>query len=113
MKASITGRKYPKMSSFHASSHQDLLDVLPRNILTVPRLMEGRTKEHTESWVACHFLAAVSRSNLLEYPFGVEHRDKPDLVLSSRSGRTGIEITRAVPINEARWRALYISFLQL
>ena len=102
MKISTIDRRYLITKLFQTSSPQDLLEFLQRNIPILPRLMKDRTTKHTERWVSCHFLAAVSGSDLLEYPLEVEHRDKPDLVLSSRSERTGIEIIRAVPVNEAR-----------
>ncbi len=44
-----------------------------------------------------HFLKAVAESGRIEYPLCVEHKDRPDLVLSCGTGKTGIEITNAVP----------------
>ena len=52
--------------------------------------------------MTCRFLAAVSESGLLDYPLTVTPGDRPDLVLSSAPGRTGIEITEAVPTDKAR-----------
>ena len=56
--------------------------------------------------MTCRFLAAVSESGLLDYPLAVTPGDRPDLVLSSASGRTGIEIIEAVPTDKARVDAL-------
>lgn len=44
-----------------------------------------------------HFLWAAAESGLIEYPLYVDHKDRPDLVLSCRTAKTGIEITNAVP----------------
>ena len=84
------------MQSFHASSSGDLLSTLRRNPAPTPP-GERRTKEQSESWVIWHFLKAVAGSGRIEYPLNVEHKDRPDLVLSCGTGKTGIEITNAVP----------------
>ena len=87
------------MKSFHASSSQHLLGTLEENLFPMPPRRERKpnhTEDLTEKWVACHFLMGITRSDLLEYPLCVEPGDRPDLVLSSRSGKIGIEITEAV-----------------
>lgn len=94
------------MRPFRASSPQDLVRELHANDVQVPPRSRGRTTAHGETWVTCRFLAAVSESGLLDYPLAVTPGDRPDLVLSSVSGRTGIEITEAVPTDEARVDAL-------
>lgn len=55
-----------------------------------------------ETWVSCHFLAAISKTDLLGYPLCIKSDDKPDLTLSSPSECTGIEITEAVHENQAQ-----------
>lgn len=84
------------MESFHASSSEFLLRTLGKKIVPVPPRTK-RTTYHTENWVTCYFLVAVAESDLLQYPLCVEPGDRPDLVLSSQSGKVGIEITEAVP----------------
>ena len=85
------------MQSFHAPSSGDLLSTLRKNPAPTPPPGERRTKEQSESWVIWHFLRAVAESGRIEYPLCVEHKDRPDLVLSCGTGKTGIEITNAVP----------------
>ena len=87
---------FPIYAKSPCALHTKLRDIDVR----VPR--EGRTTAHSETWVSCHFLVAVSETNLLGYPLSITSGDRPDLVLSSPSERTGIEITRAAPLNQAR-----------
>lgn len=94
------------MRPFHASSPRNLLHQLRAIDVHVPPRTEDRTTEHCETWASCRFLAAICKSGLLEYPLAVIPGDRPDLVLSSVSGRTGMEITEAVPMNKARVDAL-------
>ena len=88
------------MFPIHAKSpcalHTKLRDIDVR----VPQ--EGRTTAPSEIWVSCHFLAAISKTDLLGYPLCITSRDRPDLVLSSPSEHTGIEITRAVSKNQVQ-----------
>lgn len=83
------------MQSFHALSSHDLREALGNRPGPLPPRGKGRTKEDSENWVTWHLLAAIAESELLEYPLCVEPGDRPDLVLSSRIGKTGIEITNA------------------
>ena len=94
------------MRPFRASSPQDLVRELHANDVRVPPRSRGRTTAHSETWITCRFLAAVAESRLIDYPLAVTPGDRPDLVLSSSSGRTGIEITEAVPTDKARVDAL-------
>ena len=90
------------MKPFHALSSDDLLKILQKELSPVPPRGKGRTKKHTESWVTCHFLAGIAGSDLLEYPLCIEPGDRHDLVLSYRSGKTGIEITEGVHKDDAK-----------
>ncbi len=89
------------MDRFKATSPRNLRDELGKCDIQVPPRPQ-RAPEHGETWVSCRFLAAISGSDLLDYPFDVIHQDKPDIVLRSRSGSTGIEITEAVYGDQAR-----------
>ena len=94
------------MQSFHAPSVHDLLRILGEvPIPERPPPREKRKTEYTEKWVIRYFFEAIAETGLLEYPLCVEHRDKPDVVLSSRIGKTGIEITEAVPKDRAKVEA--------
>ena len=90
------------MLSILAESPCVLHTKLRDNDVRVPRRTEGRTTEHCETWVSCRFLATISRTDLLDYPLCVTSGDRPDLVLSSPSECTGIEITEAVSPNAVR-----------
>lgn len=94
------------MQSFHAQSSRSLLKTLEKIPVPIPPRGKGRTRKHTENWVIRYFLEAIAESGLLEYPLCVEHRERPDLVISSRIGKTGIEITEAVSEVSARVDAL-------
>ncbi len=102
-----SNRKEPSiMQSFHAPSVHDLLRILGEvPIPERPPPREKRKTEYTEKWVIRYFFEAIAETGLLEYPLCVEHRDKPDVVLSSRIGKTGIEITEAVPKDRAKVEA--------
>lgn len=84
------------MKPFHAPSCHGLLRTLEKNPVSVPPRGKLRKNKHTESWVTHYFLVAIANPGLLEYPLSVEPGDRPDLVLSSRSGKIGIEITEVV-----------------
>lgn len=97
------------MQSFLALSSRGLLETLGKiSIPLKPPPRKDRKKDHkyTEIWAIRCFLEVVAQSGLLDYPLCVEHRERPDIVLSSRIGKTGIEITEAVPEAEARADAL-------
>ena len=90
------------MKAFCAASASELRDALRAADVDVPLRTRGRTTRHTETWVTCRFLATLARADLLRFPLRVEPGDRPDLVLAMPSGRTGIEITEAVPQDKAR-----------
>ncbi len=90
------------MLSIHAKAPCELRAKLRDINPQVPRRTEGRRTEDCETWVSCHFLTAISKTDLLGYPLCIMSRDKPDLTLSSPSERTGIELTEAVSSNQAR-----------
>lgn len=88
------------MFPIHAKSPCALRTNLRDIDVRVPQ--EGRTTAPSEIWVSCHFLVAVSETDLLGYPLSIMTGDRPDLVLSSPSEHTGIEITRAVSENQVQ-----------
>ena len=90
------------MKAFCAASASELREALRAADVDVPLRTRGRTTCHTETWVTCRFLATLARADLLRFPLRVEPGDRPDLVLAMPSGRTGIEITEAVPQDKAR-----------
>ena len=90
------------MDTFEASSSVDLDSKVRANDVHVPGRGQGRTTEHTETWIACRFLATIARTSLLQYPVRVEHGDRPDLVLSMPAGRIGVEIVEAISTDQAK-----------
>ena len=90
------------MDCFDATSPDDLDRNLRANDVEVPWRTQGRTTAHTETWVACRFLATIAGTGLLQYPVRVEPGDRPDLVLSGPAGLIGIEITEAISTDQAR-----------
>ena len=90
------------MDPFNAASLSELHDNLRARDVRVPRRTEGRTTEQSETWMTCRFLATAGGEGLLEFPLCVEPGERPDRVVTMPSGRVGIEITEAVPEDEAR-----------
>lgn len=63
----------------------------------------GRVRKHlSETRIAYRFLAAVADTGLLAFPLWIKTGERPDLVLKTSTKSVGIEITEAVPPNEAR-----------
>lgn len=85
------------MTSLLARSAAELLQQLETIDISVPPRGEGRTKEHTEQWSICRFLAAHAETPLIEYPLRLEKRERPDFLLQLPSRNIGIEVTEAVP----------------
>ena len=90
------------MDHLDAASANDLCGQLRANDVRVPARTEGRTTGHVETRITCRFLATICWTNLLEFPLRVEAEDRPDLVLTMPSGKTGIEITEAIARDKAR-----------
>lgn len=90
------------MNNLDAASATELCTQLRANDVRLPARAEGRTPRHTETWVTCRFLATICGANLLQFPLRAEPRDRPDLVLTTPSGQTGIEITEVVPHDKAK-----------
>ena len=93
------------MLAFEAANAAELRDKVRESYVRVPCRTEGRTTEHSETWVICRFLAALAETNLLDYPVYVKHRDRPDLVLRLPLGFTGVEIRQVTPEDHARMDA--------
>lgn len=70
----------------------------------LPRL--ERTTEFCERWSTCRMLAAYAKAGLLSYPISVEPRDRPDVLMQVPGMAVGIEITEAVPEDQARVDAM-------
>ena len=84
------------MRNITALSSSDLLRHLRAIDITVPPRTEGRTKQHTETWSICRFLATYADSSLLRYPLRLDCGDRPDFQLAISTVRIGIEVTEAV-----------------
>ena len=65
---------------------------------------QGRVRKRlSETRTAWRFLAAISGSGQLGFPLSIRTGERPDLVLNMTSTKSlGVEITEAVPPNEAR-----------
>jgi hypothetical protein len=84
------------MKNVTAQSPSDLLRHLSDIDISVPARTKGRTKEHTQTWSICRFLAAYADSPLFRYPLRLDCGDRPDFQLAIGSIRVGIEVTEAV-----------------
>ena len=94
------------MDRFDARSPEELDRELRANDVRVPGRTQGRTTAHTETWVACRFLATIAGTDLLQFPVRVEPGDRPDLVLSGPEEKIGIELTEAISTDQAKVDAM-------
>ena len=94
------------MDCFDARSLEEPDRELRANDVRVPGRTQGPTTAHSETWVACRFLATVAGTDLLQFPVRVEPGDRPDLVLSGPAETIGIELTEAISTNQARVDAM-------
>ena len=87
-----------------ASSPEDVGRKLPTIRVPPPGRGRGRARKRlAERRTAYRFLAAVSGTGLLAFPLWIKTGERPDVVLEMTSSKSvGIEITEAVPPNEAR-----------
>jgi hypothetical protein len=74
--------------------------------ISVPLRTEGRKTHHAETWTICRLLSTLADSECLDYPLSLEHRDRPDFLLSSGKTEIGIEVTEAVSEQYAAFSAL-------
>ena len=95
-----------KLNIPHITSSVDLEKILNKIDTSVPPRTDGRTTEHTEVWVMHRYLEALAHNNLLNFPFTVEHRDKPDFILKESLTTIGIEVTEAISKQFAAYCAL-------
>ena len=90
------------MDCFDARPPAELDRELRANDARVPGRTQGRTTAHTETWVACRFLATIAGTDLLQFPVRVEPGDRPDLLLSGSAEQIGIELTEAISTDQAK-----------
>ena len=95
-----------KMDDLHAVDDEDIRKKLRSVDISVPPRRDGRETDHTEIWVVCRLLSTLAGAGKLSYPLRLQHRDKPDMVLTCARNETGIEITEAVPTSAAKYFAL-------
>ncbi len=69
-------------------------------------MANDRTTEHCERWSVCRFLATFADATFLRFPLTIVHRDRPDFLLNMGNHKIGIEVTEAIPEDEARASAL-------
>ena len=84
----------------HAKTEKELNAKLAALDLSVLRRSKGRKKRQVERSHAAHLLSTLP-SQRLSFPLTLEHRDRPDFLLTMGKCSIGIEHTEAVPQNEA------------
>lgn len=94
------------MNRIDARSPAELDRELRANDVQVPGRTQGRTTAHTETWVACRFLATIAGADLLQFPARVEPGDRPDVVLSGSAEQIGVELTEAISTDQAKVDAM-------
>lgn len=93
-------------SLLDAQNSDELLSSLRAIDLSVSARTEGRTREQTETYAACHLLATLAHASTLAFPMRLTHRDKPDFALYSGGRKIGIEVTEGISTDYARYCAL-------
>lgn len=86
---------------FEANNQSELIAILAKKDISVPKRTEGRTKEHTETYAIAYLLSTLACTDLLNYPICLTHRDRPDFLLSCGERKIGIEHAEVVAQNEA------------
>ena len=86
---------------FEADNQAELISILTKKDIFVPKRTEGRTKEHTETYAIAYLFSTLACIDLLNYPICLTHRDRPDFLLSCGGRKIGIEHTEVVAQNEA------------
>ena len=94
------------MDPIESKTARDLLRRLRKIDISVPPRTEGRATEHIERWTICRFLATFAETRLFDYPVRIVHQDRPDFLLTTASGRIGIEITEAIHPDAAEANAI-------
>jgi hypothetical protein len=87
-------------------SSNDLLATLRKVDISVPQRIDGRSTDHTETWVIARLLSTLAKLDRLPFPLSVTHRDRPDIHLQSRNENIGIELTEAISEQYAAYCAL-------
>ena len=85
----------------NGDSRGDFLMRLAATDISVPLVIEGRTKAQVERWSVFRLLATLARCGKLAYPLEVCSGDRPDYTVSVPFGTIGIEVTEAIPRNWA------------
>lgn len=79
----------------------DLLAILGGIDVAVPARTDGRKTHHTETYIACRLLSTLAKADRLTFPLSVSRRDapndRPDVVILTKNGQIGMEITEAIP----------------
>ncbi|MFO1152645.1 MAG: hypothetical protein U1E42_03110 [Rhodospirillales bacterium] len=89
-----------------AENWRDLLATLSHLDVFVPPRSRGRSKEHTERYCIAYSLSTLAYHDVLRYPISLSKRERPDLLLTLGTTCIGIEITEAVPKNDAHKTAI-------
>jgi hypothetical protein len=94
----------PKIITFAGAT--ELFSVLQNTEIGVPLRTEGRKTQHTEMWTICRLLATLGKNDQILFPVSLEHRDRPDFLVTAGSWRIGVEITEAVSQEYAAYCAI-------
>jgi hypothetical protein len=91
------------------ANEDELIEILSNMDISVPSRADGRTKEHTEVWVASRLLATLAMAPALRglpFSLSIRHQDRPDLVVTGAEATIGIEVTEAIPTQLSAFYAL-------
>lgn len=88
-------------SWLRANSPTELMKLLSVMEITVPPRGAGRKPEHCERYLVARFLATYAKTKLFSYPLELIKQEAPDFLLRMSTGTIGIEITEAIPPDQA------------
>jgi hypothetical protein len=94
------------MDDIYACSKDELGVALRAIDIAVPPRTEGRTTEDCERWSICRLLSTLINGSVLSFPLRVTKREKPDFQVCLGQKAWGIEVTEAIPTDDAKANAL-------
>ena len=89
-----------------ASNSTELFATLQGIDISVPRRIDGRSTDQTETQTIARLLSTLAMVGRLAFPLSVTHRDRPDILVQAGNAKIGVEITEAIPQQYAGYCAL-------
>jgi len=103
----MAGRFFGALGNdFAVASAREMRDLLFEVEASVPPRAEGRTNDDRERYCIVHYLRALERAGLIQYPFKLTKGESPDFRVEMGSQLFGLEVTEAA--SEEHQRAMSV-----